>query len=198
MRLLALDTETTGFDPRDDRWIEVAAIEAVANDQVDVDVGCFQTLVAGDRPVPWAVRGLTGIDESQRREAPNEAHAVELVSKALARVDAVVCWNAAFDRSFVAAAFLRCGVAFPAVPWWCALELSRARRPDLGSHRLVDVVTALGLDAGRSHRALDDARATLAVWRALQVRPSSSSSSPSPSPSPAAPGPTTGALALFR
>ena len=192
MRLLCLDTETTGFDPHHDRWIEVGAIEAVTSNGNDVDVGCFSSLIAGTRRVPFAVRGLTGIDDKALREAPEERQVIEQVAKAMARVDAVVCWNAAFDRSFVVAAFERCAVPLPAVPWWCALELARKRRPDLPSHRLVDVAAALGVDAGRSHRALDDARATLAVWRALQPRAQATSTSTTPEPA------AVGVLALFR
>ncbi len=186
--MLALDTETTGLDPRSDRWIEVGAVEAVVGGD-DVDVGCFSSLIACPRPLPVAVRGLTGIDERSLLVAPAEGQVVELVARALSRVDAVVCWNATFDRSFVVAAFERSGRAFPLVPWWCALELARKRRPELPRHRLVDVAALMGIESGRSHRALDDARTTLGIWRALQPRDAAT-----PDPAPA----SMGALALFR
>jgi DNA polymerase III epsilon subunit-like protein len=187
VRVLVLDTETTGFDPQGDRWIEVGMIEAVGG----VDVGCFSSLIASPRSVPCFVRGLTGLDDQALREAPDEREVIAQVARSIERVDAVVCWNAAFDRSFVVAAFDRCGIALPAVPWRCALELARQQRPELPSHRLVDVAVSLGIDAGRSHRALDDAKATLAVWRALQPKQTTTTTTTT-EPAP------TGALALFR
>lgn len=199
MRLLFLDTETTGLYPAADRWIEVAAIEAVVSDidvGLDVTVGWFSTLIAGALPLPVAVQSLTGIDNKSLLQAPAEHHAVTLVGAALCRVDAVVCWNAAFDRAFVHAAFARCGVAFPTVPWWCALAVSRKRRPDLRSHRLIDVAAVLGIDPGRSHRAMEDARTTLAVWRALH--PIASSTTGTTGSTEAEAEPAQGSLALFR
>ncbi|MBM4279681.1 MAG: 3'-5' exonuclease [Deltaproteobacteria bacterium] len=169
VRALVLDTETTGLDAAADRVLEVAVVESWG----DVDVGCWSTLVRVDGGVPTRVTELTGITTAMVAAGVDEAVAVAALTALLERVEVVVAWNAPFDRAFVAALFGRCGCALPPTPWVCALEAARARRPDLKGYRLDLVARDLGIATGRSHRALDDARCALSVWRALPVAPPS-------------------------
>jgi DNA polymerase III epsilon subunit-like protein len=174
-RVLFLDTETTGLDAGADRVIEVGVVEVKG----DVDVGAWSSLVRADQAVPARVTQITGITDAMTAAGIAERDAVVVLAAMFARVDAVVAWNAAFDRAFVAAAFARAGITLPSTPWFCALEAARLRRPDLKGYRLDLVARDLGVATGRSHRALDDARCALHVWRALP------SSSPASSPAPA-------------
>ena len=162
-RVLVLDTETTGLDAAADRVIEIGVVEVKG----DVEVGTWCSLVHADVGVPGRVTQITGITDAMVAAGLREIDAVDVLAGMLARVDAVVAWNAAFDRAFVAAAFARAGVAMPPTPWFCALEAARLRRPDLKGYRLDLVARDLGIPTGRSHRALDDARCALHVWRAL-------------------------------
>jgi DNA polymerase-3 subunit epsilon len=177
-RVLVLDTETTGLDPAVDRVIEIGVVEVKG----DVEVGTWCSLVDAGVGVPGRVTQITGITDAMVAVGLHERDAVAVLGGMLARVDAVVAWNAAFDRDFVAAAFARSGVALPPTPWFCALEAARQRRPDLKGYRLDLVARDLGIPTGRSHRALDDARSALHVWRALPSTPAASSSASAPSP----------------
>jgi DNA polymerase-3 subunit alpha (Gram-positive type) len=194
VRALVLDTETTGLDAANDRVLEVAVVESWG----DVDVACWSTLVRVDGPVPPRVTELTGIDAVMAAAGADEAVAVDVLGGMLARVDAVVAWNAGFDQAFVAAMFRRCGRTLPSTPWLCALAAARARRPDLKGYRLDLVARDLGVPTGRSHRALDDAQCALRVWRTLPAvgagapaatEPAAPSPPPPSPPSPPPPSP---------
>jgi DNA polymerase III epsilon subunit-like protein len=179
VRALVLDTETTGLDPQTDRVIEIGVVEASG----DVDISCWSTLVRADVPVPARVTELTGITSAMAALGAQESAAIDALSRLLAQVDIVVAWNAGFDRAFVSAAFFRCGRPLPSTPWTCALEAARLCRPDLKGYRLDLVARDLGVDTGHSHRALDDARTALRIWRALAPLQRAVASSASTPPS---------------
>ena len=186
LRVLFVDTETTGLDAAVDRVVEVATVEAVG----EHEVGCWSTLVRLQRPLPSAVVTLTGLTDAMLAGGVDEAVALATLAAQMARVDIVFAWNVEFDRAFIVAAARRCDVALPSVRWACALEATRDARPDLRGYRLSGVARDLGIPTGRSHRALDDARCAWAIWRSLPS-PSSAPSSPEPSsPEPSSPEPS--------
>jgi DNA polymerase-3 subunit epsilon len=170
MRVLAIDTETTGLSPDADRLIELGLV--LHDDAVDPAVGSGDLGQAGvvinpGRPLPAQVARLTGLSTAQVQAGVDEGSALELLAFWMARCDVVIAWNASFDRAMIAAAAARTATTLPSRPWRCAMEVARAAHPEWKRHRLQDAVVALGLDVSPTHRALDDARAALAVWRRL-------------------------------
>jgi len=169
MRVLAIDTETTGLSPDDDRLIELGLV--LHDDGVGAldghDLGQASVVVNPGRPLPAEVARLTGLSSAQLQAGVDEGAALELLAFWMARCDVVIAWNAPFDRAMIAAAAARTTTTLPARPWRCAMDTARHAHPEWPRHRLSDAVAALGLDVSPTHRALDDARAALAVWRRL-------------------------------
>jgi DNA polymerase III alpha subunit (gram-positive type) len=152
--IAAIDVETTGFDPKLDRVIEVGIVH-MQNGEV---TGRYSRLVNPSMPVPKAVRDLTGIGQSDvDRAEPFSAIANEVAE--LLKDRCIVAYNLSFDRGFVAAELERCGLSWPEGPTLDPLIFSRALLTWLKSKRLGDVAAELGVDLHEAHRARDDAEA---------------------------------------
>ncbi|MDQ6773649.1 MAG: 3'-5' exonuclease, partial [Candidatus Dormibacteraeota bacterium] len=151
MRYLALDLETTGFDPERDRVIEVGA---VAFDEAGVETR-LERLTDPGRAVPDAVLRLTGIDPADLVLAPPpDAPLRELAVLLQGRT--AVGHGARLDVDFLTAA----GIWPPGEEILDTLDLARILLPDAPSHSLQGLVAWFGLRQPRPHRALDDADAT--------------------------------------
>jgi DNA polymerase III epsilon subunit-like protein len=166
---LFVDVETTGLDAQRDRIIEVAWVCLQDTDIVERG-GSLVRLTS--RAVPAAVTTLTGIATEHLVGAPPVADAMAALVASMSRCSTIGAYGADFDRAFLHAAAIRCGLALPHRPWIDVLTLARRSRPGLARHRLVDVVAALGLQAeGPLHRAGTDAALCARVWSALQALP---------------------------
>jgi ATP-dependent DNA helicase DinG len=156
-QMVAIDIETTGLDPQKDAIIEIGAVR-FRNQTVEAE---WNTLVNPGRPIPSFITQLTGIADEMVTRAPMiqsiYADLVEFVGNA-----PVVGHNIGFDLGF-----LRRRGGFqnnPVIDTYemAAVLLPRAQRYNLGA--LAEVLE-VGLPA--THRALDDARATQAVYQQL-------------------------------
>jgi DNA polymerase III epsilon subunit family exonuclease len=153
---LAIDVETTGFSPADDRIIEIAWVVFVDGRATD---GC-SFLVDPRRPVPARVTEMTGLDaRALAGESRFRSLAPDIVA-AIARVQLVVAYNAPFDRRFVSAELARAGHVLPPVPWTDALALARTvDKKHAKGFSLAASCARHGVLLSNAHRALDDARA---------------------------------------
>lgn len=158
LRILILDTETTGLSQTTDRIIELAML------LVSVDTGSGQPFGVLDTfegfedpgmPIPEVARQVTGItDEMVRGQRLDD----EQVQAMVARADMIVAHNAGFDRPFVEARF----AAFEAKPWACSFMDIDWKARGAESAKL----SALAQDRGwfyDAHRALVDCHALLQV-----------------------------------
>jgi DNA polymerase-3 subunit epsilon len=188
MRVLFIDTETTGLSPGLDRLIEVGG---VLHD-VDVDntsagggaaeLAAFSLVINPQGPVPAAVTTLTGLRSDHVSRGLSERTALSLTFSAMADSDVVMAWNASFDRTMLEAAAARTSLPMPPTPWRCALQVARGAHPEWPRHRLGDALKALKLhEHENSHRALGDARAAFAVWWAITSATSTTSATSSTS-----------------
>jgi DNA polymerase III subunit epsilon len=171
MRLLVIDTETTGLSVEHDRLLELGLV--LCDDDAGVEVGAASVLVNPGRALSPGISALTGVSTTMAAGGVDEGAALELLGWWMARCDVVVAYNAPFDRAMIAAAAARTKAALPDRPWRCALALAQQTHPEWPRHRLVDAVEALGLPTRPTHRALDDARAAWAVWKRLAPPPTS-------------------------
>lgn len=153
-----LDIETTGFDQKSDRIIEVAALVARGPHVVER----YSSLVDPGRAIPRDTTLLTGIDDGTVAGAPSIETVVHELAAFVGDRD-IVAHNAHFDRDFVTAAAARCGIVMPN-RWLDSLELARIALPRLRSHRLRDLSEAFGVDEP-FHRAAGDTEAMFRVWR---------------------------------
>ena len=153
-----LDLETTGFDPRKDRIIEVAVLVARGAEVI----ARYSSLVDPGRSVPHDTTLLTGIDEELLQGAPSIDVVVREVVQVVGSRD-IVAHHASFDRTFLLDAAARAGVSIPN-RWLDSLELARVALPRLRSHRLRDLAEAFGIEEP-FHRAAGDVEAMFRIWR---------------------------------
>jgi DNA polymerase-3 subunit epsilon/ATP-dependent DNA helicase DinG len=158
---VALDLETTGLDPEEDRIIEIGAVRF---DESGSELETFQRLVNPGREVPAFIERFTGVTNDMVREAPGIAAAGPEL-EAFVGASRVVGHNIGFDLHYLA----REGVRLRAEAIDTA-ELARYLLPRLRSHSLSEVARELELESFEHHRALSDARVAAAVFVRLLAR----------------------------
>jgi DNA polymerase-3 subunit epsilon len=157
---VVVDTETTGFGPTA-RLVEVAAVVVVRGHVTDT----FSELVNPGVPIPYPAQRVHGICDAMVCNAPGARAVLPRLLQFVAG-RRLVAHNAAFDRGILTGELARNGLRSPGLPLFCSMRLARRAFPRLGSHRLDALVDALQLDAQPTHRALDDALATVEVVHA--------------------------------
>jgi DNA polymerase-3 subunit epsilon len=105
---VAIDTETTGLDPRTDVLVALAAIP-FANGHARPEAG-YTSLVNPGRPIPAAARVIHGIGDADVRDAP-PAEAALPSFLAVCGDRPVVAHTAHFDLAIINRAARRAGLA---------------------------------------------------------------------------------------
>ncbi|MBJ7601053.1 MAG: hypothetical protein DLM67_17295 [Candidatus Nephthysia bennettiae] len=159
MEYVALDLETTGFDPERDRVIEVGAV-AFDADRV---LGRLERLADPGRSVPDAVLRLTGINREELSQAPSSQAALQELAAFLDRRQPVG-HGARLDIDFLESA----GLWPNGLEILDTLDVARILLPGASSHSLPALAGELGLEQPRPHRALDDADATRQLFLKLR------------------------------
>ena len=153
---VSLDLETTGLDPETDEIIEIGAVK-FRGDEV---LGTFQSFVNPQRPLPYRVQLLCGIEQSEVDSAPAFA---DIADDLRAFLDGctIVGHNVSFDLGFLAKkGFVPSDAAFDT---W---ELATTLLFEQADYSLASLARGLGLTPP-SHRALADALATKELFTAL-------------------------------
>jgi DNA polymerase III subunit epsilon len=164
---VVVDLETTGGSADADAITEIGAVKVRGGEIL----GEFATLVDPGCPIPAQVVQLTGITTAMVRDAPRiEAVLPGFLEFAAGAV--LVAHNARFDIRFLKAAAERCATPWPGAPVLCTVQLARRvlDRDEAPSVRLSVLAQVLGSSTRPTHRALDDARATVDVLHALIER----------------------------
>lgn len=159
-----VDLETTGGPPTGGGITELAAVRVRGGEQL----GELATLVdPGDR-VPAFVTALTGLTQSMLTGAP-PVNAVLPSLLELLRGAVLVAHNAPYDVGFLQAACAAHGYEWPrpVVLDTAALARRVLVADEVPDRRLATLAAHFGTRVRPSHRALDDARATVEVLHAL-------------------------------
>ncbi|MFF0542264.1 DEDD exonuclease domain-containing protein [Nocardia thailandica] len=161
---VVVDLETTGTSPEGDAITEIGAVK-VRGGQV---LGEFATLIDPGRAIPPAVVHVTGITTAMVYGAPR-IEGVLPGFLAFAEGAVLVAHNARFDTAFLKAAAARMDLPWPSFQVLCTVKLARRvlTRDEAPSARLGVLARVLGASTTPTHRALDDARATVDVLHAL-------------------------------
>ena len=168
VEFVVVDLETTGGPPGAQAMTEIGAVR-VRGGVVDAE---FTTLVNPGIAIPAQITVLTGITNAMVVDAPpvGEALTSFLQWAHLSRQDTVlVAHNARFDVGHLrgAARALDLGWVEPRVLDTLALARKTWSRSDVPNHRLDTLVSFIGSPRRPTHRALDDARATVDLLHAL-------------------------------
>ena len=163
--MVAVDLETTGFDPDTDRIIEIGAVRLQPTADGGLEAGeRFATFVDPGAPLSGTIGRLTGITDAELSGAPSPAEAVSGFA-AFAQDAWIAGHNIAFDLGFLE----REGFP-PGSPRLDTAELASILIPGAPSYALQSLAADAGLDAGSAHRALDDALTCGALLAALLSR----------------------------
>ncbi|MGW6699215.1 DEDD exonuclease domain-containing protein [Nocardia sp. NPDC055049] len=161
---VVVDLETTGTSADRDAITEIGAVKVRGGEVL----GEFATLVNPGYAIPPAIVQITGITTAMVYEAPR----IEGVLPGFFEFAAgavLVAHNARFDTAFLKAAAARQDIAWPNPQVLCTVKLARRvlTRDEAPSARLGVLAQLLGASTTPTHRALDDARATVDVLHAL-------------------------------
>ena len=171
-RIIIFDTETTGIEFGNDRIIELGAV-SLENGR---EIACMDDLIRlpeGQRLPPF-ITDLTGITDAQlEAEGVDQAEAVEDFCRMFdgAERPLLVAYNAQFDLNFLywfLRPYNRVGV-LRKPRFLDALTVYRDRRDY--PHKLCNAIEAYQLQdsAVNSHRAVDDARATVLLLEKMSA-----------------------------
>lgn len=165
-----IDIETTGGTARHERITEIAVVVHDGERVLDT----FSSLINPERSIPWNITQITGITDEMVAHAPKfyevAKQIVELTEDAI-----FVAHNVNFDYGFVREEFARLGYTYSRKQL-CTVRLSRKVFPGLSSYSLSNLKKHFGIYAEKSHRALDDTLATVALFERILAAQSGSDS----------------------
>jgi ATP-dependent DNA helicase DinG len=158
--IVAVDIETTGLDAERDSIIEIGAVKFRGN-RIESE---WSSLVNPNRHVPEFITSLTGIDDAMLRDAPRVGDLARQV-EAFIGDEHILGHNIRFDLSF-----LRRHIPFSYNEIIDTYDLGAVLMPKAGRYNLGALGKELGILLPATHRALDDARVTHAVFlRLLEI-----------------------------
>lgn len=164
---VVVDLETTGGSRDQDAITEIGAVKIRGG----VVLGELATLVDPGRAIPTQIVQLTGITTAMVHDAP-KIDAVLPAFLEFSRGAVLVAHNAGFDIGFLRAATERLGLSWPRPQVLCTVKLARRvlTRDEAPSVKLSALAQLFGATTTPTHRALDDARATVDVLHGLIER----------------------------
>lgn len=164
---VVVDLETTGGSADTEAITEIGAVKVRGGEVI----GEFATLIDPGRSIPPYIVELTGITTAMLIGAPR----IERVLPGFlefARGSVLVAHNARFDTGFLRAAASRLDIVWPKFQVLCTVKLARRvlTRDEAPSVKLSALSALFQVSTQPTHRALDDARATVDVLHALMER----------------------------
>ena len=154
--LVFFDTETTGLNPATNRIIEITLY---------TEEGWYSKLLNPGGPVPEHITGITGITTEMVTNAPTFAEvAPEIWRRFEGRT--AVAHNAQFDMRFLLAEFQHAGMTVTNDMYAiCTLETERFVRRVKKNNTLTECIARRGLKAENAHRAEDDVRSLIELYK---------------------------------
>lgn len=153
MRLLVLDSETTGLDPEKDRVVEIAGA-VIDTDKMKV-VKTFEQLVNPGIPIPPEAMAIHHILDRQVADAPSLEEAIAQHVTPLGEF-VPAAHNAEFDSRFI---------KLPASGnWVCTWRCAKHLYPNLTSYSNQALRYALNLFKEPEAKAMPPHRARADVW----------------------------------
>ena len=167
-----VDLETAGGKPDDAGITEIGAVKVRGGEVL----GEFRTFCHPGVPIPAFISVLTGITNHHVATAPNVASAV-VEFLAFAGFDCedppvLVAHNAPFDVGFLKSACTKFEIHWPAPKIVDTVILARKilRKDEVKDKKLATLARFFSAPVSPTHRALDDARATVSVLHGLIER----------------------------
>ncbi|MCO6453160.1 MAG: DEAD/DEAH box helicase family protein [Caldilineales bacterium] len=154
---VAVDLETTGFNPDRDAIIELGAVRFRDGEILEE----FSQVVNPGRAIPRAIQQLTGISQREADGAPDLSQVASRFRTFIGDAP-LVGHNIEFDASF-----LRSNNLYRFNDLIDTWELALIVLQGLPSYKLGRVAEHFGIDLENAHRAFDDALATYRIFAGL-------------------------------
>jgi len=148
---VALDFETTGLDPKQDRIIEFAAIRFVNGKPKKR----YSTLINPGVHISPFITRITGISNQMVSTAPDEEDIIDDLFSIIGKYP-LVAHNIRFDWNYLLELCKRYNKDIPENPLYDTLQLARAMLFDHPVFNLGALSEFYGLDSSGSHRAEKD------------------------------------------
>jgi len=158
--IVSLDIETTGLDSQADAVTEIGVLRFDGN-RVEAE---WTTLVNPGRHIPEFISSLTGISDEMVRQAPRVGDILGELAAFIGNAP-ILGHNIQFDLSF----FKKYNL-FTLNERIDTYELASILLPSASRYNLGALGQALGIPFPATHRALDDARVTHAVYQRLTAQ----------------------------
>ncbi len=155
--IVAIDIETTGLSQERDAMIEIGAVKFKGH-CVEAE---WSTLVNPNRHIPEFISALTGISDVEVRNAPRFLEIAKEL-EAFVGNSPIVGHNVRFDLGFLQRAGL-----FQYNEVVDTYELASVLMPTASRYNLGALGKQLGILLPATHRALDDAKVTMAAFNRL-------------------------------
>lgn len=156
-----VDIETTGGRKLDNKVIEIAIIKFDGKKIIDT----FHSLINPERFIPFRITSLTGIDDSMVANAPKFFEVAKQIVE-FTQDCVFVAHNVYFDYQFFQKEFSDLGYSFKRERL-CTVRLARKYLPGHKSYSLGKICADLGISLENHHRAMDDTKATLDLFKLI-------------------------------
>jgi len=169
---VVVDLETAGGKPVDAGITEIGAVKVRGGEVV----GEFRTFCAPGVPIPAFISLLTGITDHHVAGAPGVGTAVReflaFASFESGDQPVLVAHNSPFDVGFLKAECSKFDIEWPKPPTLDTVVLARKilRKDEVRNRKLATLAQFFSAPVSPTHRALDDARATVSVLHGLIER----------------------------
>lgn len=157
----AVDIETTGLDPKNDRIVEIGVVKFRNGRKISVR----SWLVNPGMPIPPSVVKIHGITTDMVRESPDFA-GVFPQFKAFVGDTVILAHNGRFDISFFNAELKRAGMEAPRNRVVDTLPVFRQWFPKASRHTLAFMAEYLQIKSYAMHRGMSDAASLFEIFKA--------------------------------
>ncbi len=156
---VVFDIETTGFNPRNCKIIEIGAVKIVDGEIVDR----FSEFVNPEVPIPYTITELTSIKDEMVQDAPT----IDVILPKFmefCKGHVLVAHNAGFDTGFIRYYCNQLGLEYD-YTHVDTVEAARYLHPNMARFNLDAVCKAEGVVNEHHHRAVDDAEVTAKIFK---------------------------------
>jgi DNA polymerase III epsilon subunit family exonuclease len=163
---VALDVETTGLNPTNERIVEIALVPfAFDAEGALIEIQRFAALVNPGIPIPSQASRIHGIRAEDVANEPLFGEVAPAVLE-LCKSRVIVGHNVMFDIGFLERELGRAGYVLEAEECADSFGMAKIAFPAMQSYNLGKLAFALGLPSDAAHRALGDALTSMRLFAA--------------------------------